>query len=429
MKALRHFFSFILFACLTVNADKFRMVDDNVEALQIRSDLLLSAEKEIRASYFIYGNDATSLTGLALLREVARRGRRVKLLLDATTIGPSRANLLKHLSDEGVDVRLFHPFKLSKPLQVLRRMHDKILIRDRDLLMTGGRNIEDSYFGLNTERNYIDRDVLTSGSPVEDAVEYFDALWKSDHVGLPKLHNVSEKKTRLAAKALDDAIALIEKDGLIRLKDPVDWLAAEEEVEKVNFIHDSLSSGKELQGDVARALGEHIARAKKEVLIETPYFVPTKTFYELVEQARERGVKVIVHTNSLLSTDGILPLGGYDRSKMKLLRYGVEIHEYKGPETIHAKSMVIDEEFAGIGSYNLDPRSKNLNTEVAVIVQDKKKALALKASILAHMENAHQIGPDGKPIGEDSRYPGATFKQVATMKCANFLSIIIRRQL
>jgi putative cardiolipin synthase len=100
---------------------------------------------------------------------------------------------------------------------------------------------------------------------------------------------------------------------------------------------------------------------------------------------------VLVLTNSLRSTDGLLPQAAYLKYRRGLLRAGIDLREYKGPDTLHAKSIIVDGRVAMIGSYNIDPRSQYLNTEVMCVAADEEIARELRLSIDAHLENAWTI--------------------------------------
>jgi len=142
---------------------------------------------------------------------------------------------------------------------------------------------------------------------------------------------------------------------------------------------------------VSRDLAEILAAAEQSIVIESPYFVPTKSLRTLLEKKREEGIEVLVVTNSFRSTDGLLPQAAYLKYRKKLLRGGLEMREYKGPDVLHAKSIIVDGRVAMIGSYNIDPRSQYLNTEVMCVAEDEELASELRASIDAHVANAWAI--------------------------------------
>src|SRR5882672_5638402 len=148
----------LLLAALPLHADVFRVLDDPRDAVQVRVDLIQQATKEIDALYFLARNDRITMTALSLLRDARRRGvGNVRMIVDANFQHIPKP-VLAHLSDEGVQVRVYHPLTMRHPSWLFRRMHEKVVVVDSERYITGGRNLAESYFGL-AKRNYIDRDV------------------------------------------------------------------------------------------------------------------------------------------------------------------------------------------------------------------------------------------------------------------------------
>ena len=156
-------------------------------------------------------------------------------------------------------------------------------------------------------------------------------------------------------------------------------------------------------GETTRELIKLINNAKKSVDIQTPYLITTEVGKMVFADAVKRGVKVRILTNSIASTDNAEAFSGYQRDRSKLLKTGVEIYEFK-PDAqerfkmmtgalqkkmnftpifgLHAKSMVVDGQLVVVGTFNLDPRSANLNTECFVVINSK----TLAAGVLQNME-------------------------------------------
>ena len=172
-----------------------------------------------------------------------------------------------------------------------------------------------------------------------------------------------------------------------------------------NSAHEGLAGG----GLTTAALARLLESAQRDVLIQSPYLVLSDPAFALFERLRKRGVRVRIHTNSLASTDNIQAFSGYRNQRESLLKLGIEIYEYRPDPAIqqsimqryaalreeapifavHAKTMVIDEAVVFIGTYNLDPRSENLNTEVGVIVYDERQAESVAAAIRTDMSAAN----------------------------------------
>jgi putative cardiolipin synthase len=166
-------------------ADVFRILDGDQEAAQARIDLIQQARVSLDAEYFIVENDQASLVGLALLRDAARRGVSVRLIVDASFNEMSRP-IQAYLLTQGVEIKEYHPFRISKLRWTTRRLHDKLVVADGERMLTGGRNIANPYFGFG-ERNYVDRDAFVAGRAAADARAYFHDLWYSPEVRVTRL--------------------------------------------------------------------------------------------------------------------------------------------------------------------------------------------------------------------------------------------------
>jgi len=400
--AMRVLAAVLVLALIAVaaSADVFRIIDDPREAAQARVDIIQQATTDISALYFIARDDRVTLAALALLCDARRRGvPHVRLIVDANSNRIPKA-VLAHLRAEGVEVRVYHPLTLRHPSWVFRRMHEKIVIADGARYITGGRNLADAYFGLAKKKNYVDRDVYIDGPTAAEAARHFENVWTSNQVR--ELHvRVSPAAIERARQTLNAMLRDLECGGFVALNTGRDWSEGQPQVESVRFLHDPVIPGTGPR--VADRLAEVLGGAKTSIVIESPYFVPSTPMRRLLYKKLGEGVSITFLTNSLHSGDGVLPYAGYLKYRRRMLRAGMDVREYKGPDALHAKSMVIDGRIAVVGSYNADPRSQNLNTEVMCVTEDAAVARALTESIELHMNNAWKIERSGWPAGE--RYP------------------------
>ncbi len=446
-------------ACLAIAlatpalADVFRILDGDQEAAQARIDLVRQARLSLDAEYFIVEDDQVSMIGLALLREAARRGVAVRLIVDGSFNRMSKA-IQAYLVDQGVEIREYHPFRLTKPRWWTRRLHDKLLVADGERMLTGGRNVANPYFGFGG-RNYVDRDALVAGRAAADARAYFHDLWYSGEVRRTRLgdHDPSIREARCedlprederwrcsirrgaaveayrrAGLRMDEAIAVLEMASWFRSGEPVDWTEGLLDLGEVRFLHDPVGRKGEERG-IGNELLDLMTSATGTLEIESPYLVPSKAFLRGLEDLLRRGVDVRILTNSLNSTDNLLAQAGYVGKKEKLVRMGVEVWEFRGPESMHAKSAVIDATTSIVGTFNLDPRSEYLNTELAVVANDAALSEQLRASMDAHLSKAFRIGSDGKPVGGEERYPGVSRLKILKLNLLRLLAPFIHRQI
>jgi putative cardiolipin synthase len=413
----------LLVLSTSVFADRIKILDNDKEAFMARMDLIQSAKKSIKISYFIFAEDATSLKLLALLRQKAREGVEVKVMIDAL-FNAIPKYMGTHLVKEGVQIKNFNKFSLFRLGHILKyRMHDKMMIIDDEEIILGGRNIEDTYYALSPaggKKNYHDRDIYIEGEIAAEASAYYDRLWEAKHVSNFKKKKRLHKKRRArklksAIDELDKKLVEYEEHQYVKGSQPFEWLEGSHDTADVELAHDFVSYRKKRITGTAKKLYELIENAKHTVLIDSPYFILTKEMKRIFKDAIARGVTVRVLTNSLRATDGIVPQAAYIGQRRKIVKMGIELYEYYADDCFHSKSMVIDDEIAVIGSFNFDPRSQNLNTETAAIVRDKTTSDLLARSMEETLLTAQKIDKKGRPEGSKKRLPGVKFgKKLAT---------------
>ncbi|HEX6898630.1 MAG TPA: phosphatidylserine/phosphatidylglycerophosphate/cardiolipin synthase family protein [Thermoanaerobaculia bacterium] len=419
---------FLLLPCPAL-ADRVRILDTDREALEARAELVLTAREEILAAAFIFGDDPFTLTSLSLLRDAARRGVRVQVIADAQWNKIPRA-VQAHLLAEGIEIREYHPFRLDKLHWVTRRMHDKLTVADGRLLLAGGRNLESPYFGFGRQlkrRNYLDCDLEVEGDAAAEARRYFLTLWTSREVR-PARVKANPVELRDAALALDKHKAWLDEQIEKARNDPSRVPAERTEVGPVRFLHDPVGR-KGIDPGVAHALRDLLSSARESAVIESPYLIPSRTFRKTLRQALARGVRVRILTNSLGTTDNLWAQAGYVGHKKDFVREGVELWEYTGPECLHTKTAVIDGETVIVSSYNLDPRSELLNTELALVVQDPTLAAEMLASMDDHLERSTRIDARGYPEGADEPYPGIPKKKILKLRLLRLIAPLVKNQL
>ena len=444
-------FSFFLAMTLTfalfqphAKAERVRLLQDNKDALQARVDLVQHAKNEVLAEYFSVWNDNESVGALSLLLRAAQNGGKVKIIMDSlsNTVPPQLfAALLEQGQDseghQNLEIKVYNSFNILHPSRIIHRDHAKMLIVDGDRLITGGRNVGDKYFGLNAVRNFRDLDILTEGTVAKEARESFMDVWNSKLVSLPAYKEFSaderfdiykcpahdqgeyfgtcETLRRKAIKLVNDEIERIRRtlsdlfthteNIHVDVGSQKDWLEGIEDSPKVLFLsHQEDRLVSEKTAEMSRRLKELALHAKKEINILSPYLVPTAGMIKVFQDLLDHKVRVRIITNSLTSTDNLLAQAGYRQSKDQLIKMGIELYEYKGPDTTHAKVAVIDGEVSIIGTYNLDPRSAGINREVGVAIMDTPNdqlAKNLTNVIEEFRANTILVGKDGVPQNLD----------------------------
>ena len=390
MRVLRLAVLMAFIATTTARADVFRLLDDDQQAAQARIDLFQQATNEIDALYFLARNDRVTLAALAMLRDARRRGvEHVRLIVDANYQHIPKP-VLGYLRDEGVEIKVYHPLTLRHPLWVFYRMHEKVVVVDGKRYITGGRNLAESYFGLaKRKHNYIDRDVYVEGPSAAEAERHFENLWSSRHVADLNVTVTPAEKAE-AERLLASAVDQLRGGKVLDFDTKRDWSAGQKQIAGVDFLHDPIGNNDSPR--VGERLAAVLEGAKSSIEIESPYLVPPRSFRALIDKKLKEGVKVMIITNSLASNDGFLTHVAYLKYRRHLIRSGVDMREFKGPDHLHAKSAVVDGKIALVGSYNIDPRSENLNTEVMSVAFDEDAARRLHESMNAHAKNSWRVG-------------------------------------
>jgi putative cardiolipin synthase len=342
-------------------------------ALEARLALADLAERSLDLQYYIWDADVSGHLLADRVIRAADRGVRVRVLLDDNSIVDRDTAIAQLSAHPNIEIRAFNPFRyrgnrwqdfLTDPSRANRRSHNKLMIADSAIMIVGGRNIADHYFGVHGESNYRDLDTVAVGPVVRAAAVVFDDFWNSPFA-VPYAAFVATPPTRADA---DAAIAKMRAQmAHERLPYPVD-----EEVDAltgnmkdvrdrltwapVRVLYDPPEKARDPSHTIFSELDALISNAQQEVLIENAYFVPRDHGVELTRALHARGVKVRVLTNSLASNDVLAVHSGYQKYRDDLLENGVEMYEvrpdsrmaqlrwsglsWKSRAGLHAKAMV-----------------------------------------------------------------------------------------
>ena len=387
---------------------------DNVAAFKARLDSARSAERSLDLQYYYWKAD---LTGRLLGRELiaaADRGVRVRLLLDDINSSGFDSTYIALDSHPNIEVRLFNPSRnrtssfrrglelVLKYFTATRRMHNKNWIADGRLAIIGGRNIGDAYFDASESANFRDIDLLAAGKAVRQAEDLFDRYWNSD-AALPirSLHKMRRPKLAKLRRRVADVCNTEKARSFLKLSDecripfhPVFQASEFRWVSEVNVMADPPEKAMDkARGQwLGRRLGELLRQVRSDVRIISPYFIPGRAGTETLAHLAASGVNVRVLTNSLAATDVMAVHGAYAKYRRRLLGAGIALYELKPEDgrkrgslfgsrtaSLHTKAFIIDGELGFVGSFNLDPRSASINTEMGILFRDDALARELGA--------------------------------------------------
>ena len=426
---------------LQANAGRSGIVPlaDGQDAFAARVSLADAAQGSLDVQTYIWRNDITGGMLFAAMRRAADRGVRVRLLLDDINTGGLDPVLAALDAHPLIEVRLFNPFP-NRTLRVLdyaadfarvnRRMHNKSFTADNQVTIVGGRNIGDEYFDVGAGLLFVDLDVLAVGPVVGAVSSDFDRYWGS-----------------LSAYPLTQLLSAVTLAAGWQEPEPVESEAARTyraAVARSRFVGDLVARQLRFEwapvlmvsDDPAKVLGlagredllwTQLQRAMppttREVQLVSPYFVPTERGAAFFMDRAARGVQVSVLTNALEATDVPAVHAGYARWRKPLLEGGVRLYEMKrtgppraseaGPRagsssaSLHAKTFAIDRQRIFVGSFNFDPRSARLNTELGFLIESPALAGAMADGFARQVpQRAYALRLEGERLQWLEQGPG-----------------------
>jgi cardiolipin synthase C len=470
------------------------LLDDSEAALVARINLIRAARQSIDVQTYIWDEDDTGQLVLNELIAAARRGVSVRIIADQLFSFEDPVALEKLARvNPNLQIRLYNPTfhnARTPPLEFAaglvccfirfnQRMHNKLLLVDDAIGITGGRNYQNRYFNWDNDFDYVDRDVMVGGPAAQAMASSFELFWKHRRsVPLTHLRDVNRlilrdpnpppwptphyaNPSRVASAQAEAQDAAWLTEHLIQPS----LLTG-----KVEYFSDRPGKTENPQNRDTREFTMRLMRlvsdAKQEVVLQTPYLVMSSRARRVFKKLRGEAPppKIIVSTNSLASTDAFAVYAvSYKRRRTYLTQYGFNIYEMKphaevaddayvqanvddqedddemssepgipgakhkrtpGNERrpglfgsnsrrnrpaplvstgrrfgLHAKSIVVDDDLAMVGTHNFDPRSDHYNTEAGVIIYDQRFASQLRDSIMQATlpENAWVIA-EKKPV-------------------------------
>ena len=385
-------------------------LDDAFSSIASRLHLINKAKYNIDLQYYIWENDSIGHLMLAELLKAADRGVKVRLLIDDQNGTKLDATLKQLAAHPNFEIKLFNPYKFRK-LRVIdyafrlkhinHRMHNKLIIADGAIAVTGGRNISREYFDASDNFQFTDMDILFYGTAVQHANEVFHKFWNDNlSYSVPQLLGDGNQEqlsklrqyyelTALQKDQLKKRIELAEKQINKHLKDrPINWAKAHFIADSPNKIRGEATHDQLIYSQMLNIMGE----PKQHLELVSAYFVPTRKGTDYLVNLSKNDVRIRILTNSFLANDVAVVHAFYQKYRHDLLQNGIKLYEFKpyiernkrtwyevvtgnvipakgkNTSSLHAKFFDIDG-MVFIGSFNFDPRSANLNSEVGLVVE------------------------------------------------------------
>jgi cardiolipin synthase C len=417
-------------------------------ALDARLALIRNARSSLDLQYYFIGDDDVGHLILRELRDAARRGVRVRLLVDDLHTQGMDPLLQGLQAYPNVEVRLFNPFGAGRDSSVGRflsfvgdfrrlnhRMHNKLFIADAAVGIVGGRNLADEYFLRSHDANFIDMDLLATGALMAQLNALFDRYWNSEQAfpveallartePLEVLQQVFDRRVvagrddpstlpagtdpygerRVSAQLAEGRLHLLVAEGNAHADAPAKAAVG-------------APAGPGADDTVAARFVSLVRKTRGELIIFSPYFIPGRVGIERLREARSHGIEVLVVTNATATSDAPIVNYGYERYRDDMLGMGIKIYELSAARMardaqlrralgssrgrLHAKMAFLDRETVLVGSMNLDPRSAFINTEIGVAVRSPELARmildAYRVDSFAGVYEVH-LRPDGRGV-------------------------------
>jgi putative cardiolipin synthase len=424
----------------------YRMLAAGIDGLLARVEVIDAARRSLDLQYYIFRADASGLLVAAALLRAADRGVRVRIIVDDGETIKGDEKILAMSAHPGIEVRIFNPFRYRGHSRVIRgteflfsksrldyRMHNKLLVADNSVALIGGRNIGDQYFQIDPDSQFGDDDLVTVGPIVQRLSGVFDEFWNSRQSipaqAVDHAHTTEDELTKLRA-AIDANRQLpgepvSDYSKRLAAGKPLSGIASNETpltFSQARLVYDSPDKKAVVAGLtpgnlIFDAVADEAKSVNTEMLMVTPYLVPSADEANVLKDERARGARVRILTNSLATNPDLAAHAGYMHYRPRLLKEGVELYEIRaklgnakgsgqsqrisryGNYALHGKLFVFDRERIFVGSMNYDQRSKRLNTEIGLIIHSAmlSEQAARRFEELTRLDNAYTVELNNDP--------------------------------
>lgn len=395
-----------------------RCLDDNTQALVYRLALIESAQRELIMTTFDMSDGESGQDLMAAMLQAADRGVRIRLMVDGINawLKLEKSDLFGAFStNPNIEIRFYNPIRLTKLWKLNYRMHDKYLIADDTAYILGGRNSNNLFLGAYRDTYNIDRDLYVlerteknasdvmqkkERNSLHDIKAYFEKIWVQPDQKIFRKKETEKTKEGLALlrehykelqtaypEAFSETETLLTQN-LIR-------------VDSIQFLHNPLYADEKVPVVYQRICQE--MEQGETILIQTPYIICDKGMYQDLSELCRAGKQIEIITNAVES--GANPWGctDYLNERKSILKTGAGVYACMAGQSLHTKTVLIDDETSIVGSYNLDLRSTYLDTELMLLVKSKELNKQLRDQAAAYQEKS-TYEKAGKPSRTGSLY-------------------------
>lgn len=461
-----------IFGTDPANKAYVRLLTDNNDAWYSRWYVIDNAKKSLDIQYFIVEPDVFGMSMLGLLKKKAADGVKIRLMMDArgtknlTRTMMGQDFLQELLETPNIEIRTFNPIstRLLKFFRDIRYLigsnHDKIVIADGQWAITGGRNIAHHYFAdpKDDPAVYRDCDVLLYGQKIGGQLKKaFDeefarqnnfnvkrelfGNWKSRSKELEFYRRAMQRWMtgrglwKESVKGFDGILQKVNEE-LSHLKQMQGYASFRpfqgERAYPVGILDKHSFAGD--RNDITSNICKMIDASQKEVIIQNPYVVLTDKARAAMKRASDRGVKIIIHTNSPVSTDSVLTQAFFvkDWKETMASMPNLRVFAFKGERKLHAKVFVFDGVVTCCGTYNMDYMSEQINSEEMAVIKEATFGRRMRGRIMNDIKDSVEysvkVDKSGKikeVFGPKMHSPGKTMRMLEFLGKLGILKYLI----
>lgn len=399
--------------------EKILCIDNNLDALIWRLRVIEAAKKELVFVTFDTEDDLSGRALMAALLHAAERGVKIRVLIDGISgrLHQKKNDCFAVLANaQNVEARFYNPLTMKNRRAASYRMHDKYLIADDYLYILGGRNSNDLFLGNFRDKYNVDRDILVYEREKENTSlgqlrEYFERIWSLTTNGI-FARTMKEEVRQTGEDKLRKHYRLLQK------KYPeafwqIDWEKETMEVEAMELLSNPVEAchkEPKLWDELSRFMNEG-----QKIFINTPYFICDERMYKELSYLCTSGKQVQMMTNGVENGANLAGCVDYLNERPKILKMGMEVYEYHGGQSVHRKTVLVDNNISIVGSFNFDMRSTYHDTELMLVIKSKELNRQLREVVKQDMEVSNHIMPDGtEKQGKNYRKATISRKRKAT---------------
>jgi cardiolipin synthase C len=400
------------------SSDRVILLEEKMFSGLARVNLMQNAQESIDVAYYAIKKGYITDLLFGMILDAADRGVKVRILLDGIFHGlrfslkDDQYALINH---PNIEIKYYEPLNPLLPWTWNNRFHDKLLIIDNRYAVIGGRNIGNRYFIEEGEKSPTnDRDVLIintdpkikEGSVLYQMEGYFNQVWDHPITKVPyKLSSRQQKIAKEAHLQLKQKLENLRKKDIKIFNNYYDWLKMSLPTKKITFIHNPIQRFNK-EPWVWYDLTNLMKNSKKSLVIQSPYVIPTKPMLPYLNTLQIPPEKATILTNSLASSANVVAYSGHIKHINGMVKKGLNIWEYQGADSIHAKTFIFDDRLSAIGAFNMDSRSTFLNTESMVVIDSVEFTESLEKEMHQYFKKSLKVAKDESYIEDPNLKPG-----------------------